>query len=111
MSLQGVDPRVMVVMDLKAPGSGEVSRNRWENLSLLRGEDQIKFVIADREDFDWAVDQIGEHNLAHRTQILFSPVFGQMQPPQLASWILERRLPVRFQLQLHKLLWGDAPGR
>ena len=111
VTLSNVDPRVKIVMDLKAPGSGEQGRNRWENLGDLRRTDQIKFVIAHRQDYDWAVARIEEHGLAERAHLLFSPVFEQMDPAELAGWILEDRLPVRFQLQLHKTLWGDQPGR
>ena len=111
VALSGVDPRVEIVMDLKAPGSGEQGRNLWGNVGELRKRDQIKFVIAHRDDYDWAVARMNEYDLAERAHVLFSPVFGQMQPAQLAAWILEDRLPVRFQLQLHKALWGDQPGR
>ena len=111
LDVAAVDPRVVIVMDLKAPGSGEQGRNRWENLDHLREKDQIKFVLAGKEDYDWAVAQMKARDLAARAQLLFSPVFGQMQPAELATWILRDRLPVRFQLQLHKVLWGEEPGR
>jgi 7-carboxy-7-deazaguanine synthase len=106
-----VDPRVSRVVDVKTPGSGEVARNRLENLALLTGRDQLKFVLCDRADFDWAVAFIAEHTLADRCELLFSPSYGQLTPAELAQWILDQRLPVRFQLQLHKILWGEAQGR
>lgn len=106
-----VDLRVIKVMDLKTPGSGEVGRNRWENLAQLSPQDQIKFVICDRADYEWARFKLDEHQLASRVaDVLFSPSFGQIEPLQLAEWILADKLPVRFQLQLHKLLWNDTPG-
>jgi 7-carboxy-7-deazaguanine synthase len=106
-----VDPRVVRVMDLKTPGSGELARNRWENLPLLTPRDQVKFVLCDRADFDWARAVIAEHRLDARCELLFSPVFGQLAPADLADWILAEKLPVRFQLQLHKVLWGEVQGR
>ncbi|PJD92505.1 MAG: 7-carboxy-7-deazaguanine synthase QueE [Legionella sp.] len=106
-----VDPRVIVVMDLKTPGSGEVERNLWSNIPLLKSQDQIKFVLCDREDYVWACDMITQHHLTDKAQILFSPSWEQLNPTELASWILEDQLNVRFQLQLHKILWDDAKGR
>ncbi|EKF73994.1 radical activating enzyme [Alcanivorax hongdengensis A-11-3] len=112
MDIAGVDERVSVVMDLKAPGSAEQHNNRLENIPLLRPHHQVKFVLADRRDYDWARFMLDQHNLAERvSDVLFSPVQGQLAPGQLADWIIEDRLPVRFQLQLHKLLWDDARGR
>ncbi len=111
MDLVGVDPRVSIVMDWKAPGSGEAGRNRGANLACLGPGDQLKFVLADRADFDWARDTLAGMNLDPEVEVLFSPVFGELEPRQLADWIVAERLPVRFQLQLHKLLWGDQPGR
>ena len=105
-----VDPRVRKVMDLKAPGSGESGRNLWSNLDHLLPHDQVKIVIASRADYEWAHDVVAEHALAERCMVLFSPVHGAVPPRELAQWILDDRLPVRFQMQLHKLLWGDAPG-
>jgi 7-carboxy-7-deazaguanine synthase len=106
-----VDPRVTKVMDLKTPGSGEVGRNRWENIPLLTAQDQIKFVICDRADYEWARFKLDEHQLSGKVaEVLFSPSFGQVEPLALAEWILADNLPVRFQLQLHKLLWNDSPG-
>lgn len=111
MDLRDVDPRVTKVMDLKTPGSGEVERNRYGNLEHLAPADQVKFVIGDRKDYEWSCEQVLQRGIAARCQVLFSPVAGQMEPRLLADWILQDRLPVRFQLQLHKLLWGDQPGR
>jgi 7-carboxy-7-deazaguanine synthase len=106
-----VDPRVRKVMDLKAPGSGECARNLWSNLDHLTRHDQLKIVLASREDYDWARAQLAEHRLAERCMVLFSPVWGKVAPRDLAEWIIADKLPVRFQLQLHKLLWNDTPGR
>jgi 7-carboxy-7-deazaguanine synthase len=111
LSIEGLDTRATVVMDLKAPGSGEMKRNRLENIEYLRASDQVKFVLADRRDYDWARDMLREHDLATRTEVLFSPVAGELAPRELADWILADRLPVRFQIQLHKTLWGDVPGK
>lgn len=111
LDIAPVDPRVSRVMDLKAPASGETERNRWENLALLTPRDELKLVLASREDYDWARRQLVEHRLETRCPVLFSPVKGQLEPAQLAQWILEDQLPVRFQLQLHKILWHDAKGR
>lgn len=105
-----VDPRVRKVLDLKAPGSGESGRNLWSNLEHLLPHDQIKIVIADREDYDWACSMLSEHALAARCTVFLSPVADALPPRQLADWILTDRLPVRFQVQMHKLLWGDVPG-
>ncbi|HJT99013.1 MAG TPA: 7-carboxy-7-deazaguanine synthase QueE [Rhodanobacteraceae bacterium] len=106
-----VDARVRKVVDLKAPGSGEVARNLWSNIAHLLPHDQVKVVLADRDDYDWAVARVREHGLDARCQVLFSPVHGRLAPRTLAEWILADRLPVRMQLQLHKLLWGEEPGR
>lgn len=112
LDITGVDERVSIVMDLKAPGSGESERNRWANLDHLRGKDQLKFVLADRRDYDWARMQLDQRGLADRVgEVLFSPAWEQLPAAHLAQWILEDRLPVRFQLQLHKILWGEEPGR
>lgn len=105
-----VDPRVIKVVDFKAPGSAEVERNHWANVQFLQPHDQIKFVLADRADFDWALAQLKERQL-DRWQVLFSPVWGQLEPRQLAEWILESKAPARLQLQLHKYLWGEEKGR
>ena len=106
-----VDPRVARVIDIKTPGSGEVARNRLENLDDLRATDQLKFVVCSREDFEWSRDLVRSRDLAQRCAVLFSPSFGQVEPRDLAQWILDERLPVRLQVQLHKVLWGDTPGR
>jgi 7-carboxy-7-deazaguanine synthase len=111
LDISQVDARVVRVVDVKTPGSGEAHRNRYENLELLRPEEQIKFVICGREDFEWARDLVRERRLHERCTVLFSPSYGQVEPRELAQWILDERLPVRFQLQLHKVLWGDTPGR
>ena len=105
-----VDPRVRKVLDLKAPGSGEVARNLWSNIDRLTPHDQVKIVIADRADYDWAIARLREYALETRCQVLFSPVHGRVAPRDLAEWILADRLPVRLQLQMHKLLWGEEPG-
>ncbi len=106
-----VDQRVARVVDIKTPGSGEVSRNRWENLPLLTAHDEIKFVLCGREDYDWAKQVIVEHRIAGRSPILFSPSQDQLDPRELADWIVADRLDVRFQLQLHKVLWGNVAGK
>lgn len=105
------DKRVSRVMDLKTPGSGEEKKNLWSNLKALTVNDQIKFVICSREDYEWAKKQLVERQLNAYWEVLFSPVWGQVEPKDLAEWILEDQLPVRFQLQLHKVLWGDVPGK
>jgi 7-carboxy-7-deazaguanine synthase len=111
MNIAGVDARVSRVVDVKTPGSNEAARNRIENFGLLTPRDQVKFVICSREDFDWSKAYLEEHALSERCQILFSPSYTQISPTALAEWILTDRLPVRFQLQLHKILWGDVPGK
>jgi 7-carboxy-7-deazaguanine synthase len=105
-----IDPRVLIVMDLKTPGSGEVSRNLWTNIAHLKHQDQIKFVICDRDDYLWACDMIKQYQLTEKAQVLFSTSWEQLNPTDLANWILSDQLPVRFQLQLHKILWADAKG-
>jgi len=111
LSLEGIDPRVVKVMDLKTPGSSEVERNLYENIALLDSKDQVKFVICSRQDYDWARFKLSEYSLADKVgEVLFSPSYGQIDLKELANWIVEDNLPVRFQFQLHKLLWGDQPG-
>lgn len=110
LDVAGVHPRVVKVLDLKTPGSGEEARNRYENLDYLDAKDQVKFVIMDMADYAWAKAKLAEHRLAERCEVLFSPAAGQQNPTELAESILRDRLPVRFQLQLHKILWGDKPG-
>ncbi len=111
LNLAGVDPRVARIMDLKAPGSGEAEKNRWQNLDALNGRDEIKFVLASASDYDWARQVLRARRLDEICTVLFAPVQGQLEPAQLADWILRDRLPVRFQLQLHKILWGAERGR
>ena len=106
-----VDPRVSRVVDLKTPASGEMHRNRLENLPLLTPHDQLKFVVCDRADYEWARAMVADHALHERCEVLFSPSAQQLPARELAEWIIEDRLPVRFQMQLHKVLWGDQPGR
>jgi 7-carboxy-7-deazaguanine synthase len=111
LPIDAVDLRVVKIMDLKTPGSGEVARNLWQNIPALSLNDQIKFVICSREDYEWARFKLDEHQLNTKVaEVLFSPSFGQVEPLTLAEWILADNLPVRFQLQLHKLLWSDAAG-
>jgi 7-carboxy-7-deazaguanine synthase len=111
LDIAGIDPRVSIVMDLKTPGSGEEGRNRYDNIGWLRPKDQVKFVIRDRADYDWSCRQLQQHRLDEKAEILFSPVHGVLDPARLADWILEDRLPVRMQVQLHKILWGEERGR
>jgi 7-carboxy-7-deazaguanine synthase len=111
LDVAAVDPRVSRVIDVKTPASNEASRNRLENFQHLTPRDQLKFVICSREDYDWSKAFLREHRLNERSRILFSPSYNQLPPTQLAEWILADRLPVRFQLQLHKILWGDVPGK
>ena len=111
IDVAGVDPRVSRVVDLKTPGSKEMHRNRLENLPLLTAHDQVKFVVCDRADYEWARGMVAEHRLPDRCEVLFSPSFDQVAPRELAERILADNLPVRFQKQLHKQLWGDAQGR
>jgi len=102
-----VDPRVHRIVDFKPPGSGEVERNRWENVAHLGPRDEVKMVLSDREDYAWARAVLREHALADRVgTVLLSPVWGELEPRELAAWILEDGLPVRMQLQLHKVVWG-----
>lgn len=111
LDLAGVDGRVSKIMDIKTPGSGEAEKNRWENLALLGPRDEIKIVLASRDDYEWAKQVLTDRQLAAICPVLFAPVQGRLEPAQLAEWILHDRLPVRFQLQLHKVLWGTERGR
>jgi 7-carboxy-7-deazaguanine synthase len=112
LSIDSIDSRVSVVMDLKTPSSGEVARNDYANIPLLRHQDQIKFVIGDRQDYEWSLFKVNEYNLSDNVgEVLFSPIYEQLEPSQLVEWVLADRAPVRFQVQLHKVLWGDKPGR
>lgn len=111
LSIADMDARVVRVMDLKTPGSGESARNLYANLAVLRAQDQVKFVICDREDYDWSKHKLEEYRLVEHCQVLFSPSYTQLPVHTLAEWILADRLPVRLQVQLHKYIWGDVPGR
>jgi 7-carboxy-7-deazaguanine synthase len=111
ISIEGVDPRVAVILDLKTPDSGEMSRNLYSNLDLVKAADEIKFVICSRSDYEWARMRVDEYRLTERVgSVLFSPSHGSLDATELAEWIIADRLVVRLQLQLHKLLWNDAPG-
>ena len=111
LEIGDIDPRVSIVMDLKTPGSGEERKNLYANIERLRPGDQVKFVICDREDYEWSRARLAEYRLDEISEVLFSPAYGQVSPTELAEWILADRLPVRLQIQLHKLLWGEARGR
>ncbi len=111
MSLEGIDPRVVLVVDVKTPGSGEEGRNRYAELQRLTSKDQVKFVICGRGDYEWSRERVQELGLDSRCTVLFSPSHEQLPARELADWILEDRLPVRFQIQLHKYLWGNIPGK
>lgn len=111
LDIGAADPRVSRIMDLKAPGSGEVERNLYDNIAHLKADDEVKIVLANADDYAWAKQQLATHRLAERCTVLLSPVAGELDPAQLAEWIVRDRLPVRFQLQLHKILWNDARGR
>ena len=110
MDIRAVDPRVSVILDIKTPGSGELAKNLWSNLALLKASDEVKFLLCDRADYDWAKQQLGEHKLNQTCPVIFSPVYSQVNPSDLAAWVLADKLPVRMQVQLHKILWGEKPG-
>jgi 7-carboxy-7-deazaguanine synthase len=110
MDISKVDPRVSVILDIKTPGSGELGKNVWTNLDHIKPLDEIKFVLCDREDYDWAKNILAERQLAEKCTVLFSPVYQQVNPTELAEWVLADQLPVRLQIQLHKVLWGERPG-
>lgn len=110
MDISQVDARVSVIMDIKTPGSGEESKNLWTNIAHLKAKDEVKFVLADRADYDWAKQILEKYQLTKKSPVLFSPVYKTLPPADLAKWILEDHLPVRMQLQLHKILWGEKPG-
>jgi 7-carboxy-7-deazaguanine synthase len=110
MDIRAVDPRVSVILDIKTPGSGELAKNLWSNLALLKVSDEVKFVLCDRADYDWAKQQLAEHKLNQTCPVIFSPVYSQVEPSDLAAWVLADKLPVRMQVQLHKILWGEKPG-
>ncbi len=112
LTVSKIDKRVVKVIDLKTPGSGEISRNDYSNLDYIDQKDQIKFVLCDRQDYEWAKFQIDQYQLTNKVDdVLLSPSVGQLEPNVLADWILEDRLAVRMQMQLHKIIWGDARGR
>lgn len=111
LDISAVDARVSRIVDIKPPGSGEVEKNRWENLEHLRETDELKLVLASRADYDWAKSTLAGRQLAEKCTVLFSPVWESLPPAQLAEWILQDRLAVRCQLQMHKILWGQARGR
>lgn len=111
LPLDSVDPRVTKIMDIKTPASGESGRNRWENLAQLTSRDQIKFVICNEQDYQWSRRQLEQHNLSEQCEVLFSPSCEELESATLADWILRDQLPVRFQLQLHKILWGNQAGK
>jgi 7-carboxy-7-deazaguanine synthase len=111
LTVVDVDPRVVKVVDLKTPGSGEVSKNHLENMDLILEHDQVKFVICNREDYEWSKKMMDQFNLPSRCQVLFSPSYSDLSAGELADWILQDQLSVRLQIQLHKFLWGDAKGR
>jgi 7-carboxy-7-deazaguanine synthase len=106
-----VDQRVAVILDVKTPGSGEMKRNVWSNLQHLKAKDEVKFVLCDRQDYEWAKQLLAEHGINEKCSVLFSPVYSQVNPTELADWILQDKLPVRMQVQLHKILWGETPGK
>jgi 7-carboxy-7-deazaguanine synthase len=110
VDIADIDQRVSVVMDFKTPGSGEEAKNRYDNVAHLKPADQVKFVIGDRHDYEWSRVKLTEYSLATRCEVLFSPVYGTLAPRELADWVLADRLPVRVQIQLHKLLWGETRG-
>lgn len=108
MDIAPVDDRVSIILDIKTPGSGEVEKNLWANLPLLEPKDEVKFVLCDAADYAWAKRVMTERAIT--CPVLFSPVYSQLEPRQLAEWILQDKLPVRMQVQLHKILWGETPG-
>ncbi len=110
IDLKDVDHRVIKVMDLKAPDSGEMAKNHYQNIQYLGKKDEVKFVVMSRKDYDWVKMQIDEYQLSKKTNIIISPCFGEIDERQLAEWIIEDNLPVRFQIQMHKILWNDAKG-
>jgi len=111
LDVSQVDPRIVKVMDLKTPASAEESRNLYTNLPYLEAKDQLKFVICNAEDYAWSKNKLDEYQLDKQCEVLFSPSIGEQDPTELAEWILRDQLPVRFQLQLHKILWGNSPGK
>jgi 7-carboxy-7-deazaguanine synthase len=110
IDISPVDTRVSVILDVKTPGSGEVKNNLWGNLTHLKSADEVKFVLCSREDYDWAKGILASNKIADKCSVLFSPVYGQLNPTDLAEWVLADKLPVRMQVQLHKILWGERAG-
>jgi 7-carboxy-7-deazaguanine synthase len=110
MDISQVDQRVSVIMDIKTPGSGEESKNLWSNIAALSAKDEVKFVLVDRADFDWAKQTLGQYDLPSKCPVLFSPVYKTLPPDQLAAWVLQDHLQVRMQVQLHKVIWGEKAG-
>ncbi len=110
MDISQVDSRVSVIMDIKTPGSGEESKNLWGNIAHLSAKDEVKFVLVDRTDYDWAKQVLAQYDLSNKCSVLFSPVYKTLPPEHLAAWVLEDHLPVRMQVQLHKILWGEKAG-
>ena len=111
LDISKIDPRVIKIMDIKTPGSGEVDRNYYENIPYLLAQDQVKFVLCDRKDYDWAKNILNTYKIFDQCEVLFSPSHGVLEPGLMADWIVEDRLAVRLQVQLHKYLWGDVPGK
>ena len=110
ISIKEVDPRIKIILDIKTPESGEEKKNHWENLNLIHAKDEVKFVLCSREDYDWAKKILDQYQLTERCHVLFSPVYQKLNATDLGNWILQDQLPVRLQIQLHKLLWGEKPG-
>jgi 7-carboxy-7-deazaguanine synthase len=110
MDIGQVDPRVSVIMDIKTPGSSEESKNLWGNIAHLTAKDEVKFVLVDRADYDWAKQVLAQYDLSNKSRVLFSPVYKTLPADHLAAWVLEDHLPVRMQVQLHKILWGEKAG-
>ena len=110
ISISKIDKRVKIILDIKTPGSGEEKNNLWENLELIKPKDEIKFVITDKKDYVWAKNALIKEKLNEKALVLFSPVYGDINPKDLAEWILKDQLPVRFQIQLHKIIWGEVEG-
>jgi len=110
LSIKEVDPRIKIILDIKTPESGEEKKNHWDNLNLIHSKDEIKLVLCSREDYDWAKKILHQYKLTEKCDVLFSPVYQKLNATDLGNWILEDQLPVRMQIQLHKLLWGEKPG-
>ena len=111
IAIGNVDPRVSIILDIKTPDSGEMEKNCWSNLEHLKPTDEVKFVLCGREDYEWARQLLADHKLHAKCTVLFSPVYGRLDPTKLGEWVLQDRLPVRMQVQLHKILWGETPGK